>query len=202
MYSRYLLCGLLAAITMVSATTSSANSGAHKNVEGAVRPDPAQVSGRSVIYFSVSQYALAELGVTLAYSVYNAEGDPVIFYDEESLAKLPEDFQRWIFGHELAHFRLGHFEAQNVLYQKSLGFEGVQHSFEHAADCAAVKMLKEKESLTSDRAKKVAQTAQTVFHGNPLQRVSRITASNHYQQFRYDSPSKRAENIIACFEAD
>lgn len=194
----------LIASTLVAITVARADPelGAHKNLEGAVQPDPTYVSGRPVLYFSVSKYALAEVGVTLAYSLYNSHGYPVIFYDEESLAKLPDIFQRWIFGHEVEHFKLGHFDAQIALYQKSVGFEGVQYSYEQAADCAAVKMLQYKYFITREEVVQIAQTAQVVFHGKPLQRKSQRNSSNYAHEFGYGEPSERAEKIIACYEND
>lgn len=190
---------LYATITVGNFAAADTGLGSHRNLEGAIQPEPSYVSGRPVLYFSVSKYTLAEIGATLAYSLYNADGYPVIFYDEASLAKLPKEFQRWVFSHELAHFKLGHFEAQNTLYQKSLGFKGSQFSYEQAADCEAVKALKNAHSLTRAEVIVIANTAQMKFKDSPLQRTSRTSPSNYSHQFRYLESEERAENIIACY---
>jgi len=200
-FSRYLLSGLVFTNLFISSFGGAESKlGTHKYLEGAVQPDPAHVSGQPVLYFSVSKYALAEVGATLAYSVINSHGKPVIFYDEETLSKLPENFQRWIFSHELQHFNLGHFDVQNAIYQKSAGFEGVQYSYEREADCAAVKMLQEKYSLNRQEFEEIAETAQKVFYDSPLQRTILAISSSYSHQFKYDDAETRAKNIVACYE--
>jgi len=197
--SRYFL-GCVLSLSMHSIGSAETTQGAHKFLKGAVQPDPAYVSGQPVLYFSISKYALAEVGATLAYSVFNSYGKPVIFYDEESLAKLPANFQRWIFGHELEHFNLGHFDVQNTIYQKSAGFEGLQGSYERNADCAAVKKLQRKYSLTRKEFEEIANTAQKVFHESPLQRKTGKFSHSYSHRFRYDDAETRAKNIIACYD--
>jgi len=158
------------------------------------------VSGQPVLYFSVSKHELAEAGATLAYSVFNSHGKPVIFYDEETLSKLPANFQRWIFSHELQHFNLGHFDIQNSIYKKSMGFEGVQYSYERDADCAAVDMLQKKYSLDRKEFVEIAETAKKVFYDSPLQRTILAISSSYTHQFKYDDAETRAKNIVACYE--
>ncbi len=200
MVSRYALSALFSvALVGLSVTTAATKLGEHQNIKGAIQPSPSIVSGRSVLYFSVSKYALAEVGASLAYSIYNAEGEPVVFYDEETLATLPSAFQLWIFEHELEHFKLGHFDVQNTLYQKSAGFKGSQYSYEQAADCAAVKTLKDKYAMTLEDIELIAQTAQEVFHNSPLRRTSQPVATNYSHQFDYAKADERSDNIIACF---
>jgi len=180
-FSKYLLSGLaFTSLLLSSLGGAETNLGTHKYLEGAIQPDPAYVSGQPVLYFSVSKYALAEVGATLAYSVFNSYGKPVIFYDEETLSKLPANFQRWIFSHELQHFELGHFDAQNAIYQKSTGFEGLQFAYERDADCAAVDMLQKKYSLNRNEIEEIAETAQKVFYDSPLQRTILTISSLFY----------------------
>jgi len=200
-FLRYLLSGLVFSSLLISTFGGAETKlGTHKHLEGAVQPDPAYVSGQPVLYFSVSKYALAEVGATLAYSVFNSHGKPVIFYDEETLSKLPANFQRWIFGHELQHFNLGHFDVQNAIYQKSPGFEGSQFSYERDADCAAVELLQKKYSLNRQEIEEIAETAQKVFYDSPLQRTILAISSSYSHQFKYDDAATRAKNIVDCYE--
>ena len=151
------------------------------------------------VSFSVSKEELDAVGAKLALSMFNANGEPVIFYDEETLAQYPKEFQMWIYRHEFNHFENGDFEAQESVLQKSMGYRSQKDSHEEVADCKAVQDLKLAFRYTQPQIQIIADTVEDVFQGGEGSTVKQENGFGYAHKFAYPTAQDRAKHILSCY---
>jgi len=112
---------------------------AHETEAGGL-PACRSIEGKNVEVAGASEEFLRVQAYTkLALSLTGADGVPVILLDTESLGKLPEQFQNFVFFHECAHHELGHVTLENIIKEQTL--RKADLSRELNADCVSVKRL-------------------------------------------------------------
>lgn len=173
--------------------------GDHKGLANAVDPRDTNLALPTLQFFSVTKAELDAVGAKLALSMFNAKGEPVIFYDEETLAQYPKEFQMFIYRHEQNHFTGGDFAAQESVMQKSMGYRSEENSQEEVADCQAVKDLRQAFRFTPAQIEIVANTAEQVFANGQGTRVAQGGGFGYAHRFAYPSSRDRAKNILACY---
>jgi hypothetical protein len=194
---------LIAAFSALALTTAApaamAAPGDFKGIENAVDPHDTNVALPNLQFFSVETEELEAVGAHLALSMFNANGEPVIFYDEETLAQYPQEFQTWLYLHEQAHFTNEDFSAQESMLQKSMGYRSGEDSHEAVADCTAVQNLRDIFRYSEAQIQIVADTVAEVFEGGEGSTVKAEQGFGYAHKFAYPSGQDRAANILKCY---
>ena len=93
-------------------------------------------------------------GASATYS----DNRPTVFYDPWYMAQFPEEFQNFIFHHEIGHIILGHISVEHKYVP-----ENTYNQIQHEADCFSMRFLEEQLRYTSEQIEKVYGTAAKVF---------------------------------------
>lgn len=100
---------------------------------------------------------------------------PTVHYDPWLMDQFSEEFQNFIFHHEIGHFQLGHLSSGN-----SLIYEGTIDPIEHEADCYSMRYLEEQLNYTPEQMGRVYRTATNFFGERRAERMRSCITSNHH----------------------
>lgn len=85
-------------------------------------------------------------------------GVPIIKYDPGWMGRFSEDFQNFLFYHEIAHFKLGHLDDWNPYVPHKNSYE-----LQHEADCASIIYLHNFLRYTPNQFMKIYEAASLEF---------------------------------------
>lgn len=100
---------------------------------------------------------------------------PTIRYDSGFIDQFPEEFQSFIFHHEIGHFQLGH-----LLVRNSFIYKGIIDRIEREADCYAVRHLEERLNYTPEQMRKVYRTATNFFGERRAEEMRKCIALKYF----------------------
>lgn len=100
---------------------------------------------------------------------------PTIGYDPWLMGQFSEEFQNFIFYHEIGHFQLGHLLVGNFFI-----YNGTIDPIEHEADCYSMRYLEERLNYSPEQMGKVYRTATNFFGERRAERMKRCVTPKYF----------------------